>query len=68
MYINCVIKLRYYVKKESKKQGKKGICYYMVAGLIDTILSTVIVIVLIVTKQVNRITFDWRLEFLKVAS
>jgi len=68
MYMNCVIKLKYYIKKESKKQGEKGICYYIVAGLTDTILCTITIIVLVVTKQVNQITFDRRLEFFKVAS
>jgi len=66
--MNYIIKSRRCVKKENKKQGEKGICYYMVAGLIDTILSTIIITVLVVTKQVNQMTFDWRLEFLKVAS
>ena len=68
MYINCVIKSRRYIKKESKKQGEKGIYYYMVARLTDTILSTVIIIVLIITKRVNWITFNRRLKFFKVAS
>jgi len=68
MYINFVIKSRRCIKKESKKQREKGIYYYMVARLTDTILSTIIVTVLAVTKRVNRITFNRRLEFLKVAS
>ena len=66
--MNCIIKSRCYIKKESKKQGGKGIYYCIVARLTDTILSTVIITVLAVTKQVNRTTFDRRLEFLKITS
>ena len=53
MYMNCVIKSRHYIRKESKKQGEKGIYYYMVAGLINTVLYTITVIILAVAKRVN---------------
>ena len=66
--MNGVIKLRYYIRKESKKQGKKSICYYIVARLINTVLSIIIIIILAVTKRVNQTTFDRQLEFLKVTS
>jgi len=68
MYINYIIKLRHYIKKENKKQGEKGICYYIVTRLTDTILSTIIITVLAVTKRVNWTTFNRRLKFLKIAS
>ena len=51
--MNYIIKLKHYIKKESKKQGEKDIYYYMVAGLTDTVLSIIIITVLAVTKRVN---------------
>jgi len=68
MYINFIIKSRRCVKKESKKQEGKGIYHYMVAGLINTILCTITIIILIIAKQVIWITLNRRLKLLKVTS
>ena len=41
MYMNCIIKSRYYIRKGSKKTKGKGVyIIYLVAGLTGTVLCT----------------------------